>query len=155
MSNNYHTVLSDIARGASDSIDALTAFQRLLLLRDYDLGVDLGLATLDAHCSDSGCHVRACMLLDASYSYQQMRARGTRIFSAFCTSLNRAVRKVRDVEMKARGAYHQLVHVGRRPEELQLPSKRGSPREILFELGWREEFTEGMALDRRRQPVIY
>lgn len=134
--SSYPTVLGDIIRSISDAIAALTQFYQLVIMRKP--ASRPGFIAFDAHGGDSGCHLRASMILDAYSGYSGLAFHESERFQAFCASLARTIEILKDLETRARNALTSLTGCGKQPEDVELRLKRDTPRNILRKLGWTE-----------------
>lgn len=140
--NNYHTILSDVVRSASDAIDALSLF-RQLLTQHKAVTRSSGLTAFDAHGGDAGCHLRAAMFLDAYTKYDDIAFRDPMVLAHFDACLSKTIEGLRHVKANGVELYYNLVQDCLSSEDVGLPPKEATPRQILRRLGWADEvYTE-------------
>lgn len=135
---NYPALLRDIIRSASDSIKALTLFDQYVVKRKP--ASKPGLTAFDAHGGDSGCHLRASMIMDAYTGYAEFACREPERLEEFCMSLAKTIANLRQLEVSTRNMHAQLTFAGTKPEDLGLDRQKDTPRNILRHLDWTEAF---------------
>lgn len=140
---NYPALLRDIIRSASDSIKALTLFDQYVIKRKP--ASKTGLTAFDAHGGDSGCHLRASMIMDAYTGYAELACREPERLEEFCMSLATTIANLRELEASTRNMHAQLTLARTKPENLGLNRQEDTPRNILRQLGWTEAFQTNLA----------
>lgn len=145
---NYPALLRDILRSASDSIKALTLFDQYVIKRKS--ASKTGLTAFDAHGGDSGCHLRASMIMDAYTGYAELACQEPERLEEFCMSLAKTIANLRELEVSTRNMHAQLTLARTKPENLGLNRQEDTPRNILRHLGWTEAFQTNLASETRR-----
>lgn len=123
----YAAVLTDVARAASDSIEALTSF-RGLLFRSPN-GTPPGLMAFDAHVGDTGCHLRAGMFLEVY-----------RLHSNASSSewIDQTIHRLRKTQEKAQQICAALTQQSARPQSVGLSGKDLPLPKLFRTVDWEE-----------------
>jgi hypothetical protein len=133
----YSVVLTDVVRGCSDAIDALSLFEDLLHGRNNNAD-SLGFMAFDAHGGDTGCQLRAGMILDLWTSQRHICT--NRLTSSIQTPLwiTETVNNLRQLRDACRFVCSQLTQKRIKPEVLGLGKSQDTASNIVAVLGWSE-----------------
>lgn len=122
----YAAVLTDVARAASDGIEALASFRALLL--DSPNGTSSGLMAFDAHVGDTGCHLRAGMFLEV---YRLHR-------NASSEWIDQTVHRLQKTQEKALQICAALTQHNARPQSVGLGGKDLPLPKLFRAVDWEE-----------------
>ncbi|KAJ3494436.1 hypothetical protein NLG97_g4081 [Lecanicillium saksenae] len=123
----YCVVLADIIRAAADAKDALETAEDLLLDRD-----GRHYSKYDAHVGETGCHIRATMLIVA---FDQMRNTAIEATNQPVPSwLRDAISQLSVIRANAELLCSELTKNHKDPVAINLGSKRDYPEQIVTRL---------------------
>lgn len=123
----YAAVLTDVARAAFDSIEALKSFRALLL--DSPNGTSSpGLMAFDAHVGDTGCHLRAGMFLEIYRLHRN-------VSSAW---IDQTIHRLRKTQEKAQQICAALTQQSARPQSVGLSGKDLPLPKLFRAVDWEE-----------------
>lgn len=123
----YAAVLTDVARAASDSIEALTSF-RGLLFRSPN-GTSPGLMAFDAHVGDTGCHLRAGMFLEVYCLHSN---------ASPSEWIDQTIHRLRKTQEKAQQICAALTQQSARPQSVGLSGKDLPLPKLFRTVDWEE-----------------
>ena len=133
----YASILKDIVRGCSDSIDALTLFRELL--RGEDESSDsLGFMAFDAHVGDTACHIRASMIKEIFSVYQRRKPDPRTMDMKSLDWIDCYLERLERLQCSAKDACVRLTRKRQLPDALGFGEKNDSVEGILRALGWKE-----------------
>lgn len=131
----YATFCTDIARSTSDAIDALELFRGLL----YGLQKgpnSVGYMAFDPHGGETGCHLRAGMVLELFAVHRQMAFKdGTPLSPVW---IDRTIQTLRQAHERAKDVCTRLTKKREMPSKMGLDDRQDTPARILGVLGWKE-----------------
>ncbi|KAB2569576.1 hypothetical protein DBV05_g11749 [Lasiodiplodia theobromae] len=128
---DYVPFMSDMARAASDAADALILFKNLV--EGTAGGPDsTGFMAFDAHGGDTGCQLRAGMVLETFVVYRHFQSSMPDVWDAVRAWLDETVAKLQKVHTEAELACRKLLKHEVHPSKLGLPSVE----KALQILGW-------------------
>ncbi|KAH7350328.1 hypothetical protein BKA66DRAFT_516482 [Pyrenochaeta sp. MPI-SDFR-AT-0127] len=125
--------LFNIVRGASDAVDALQLFLKLLNEEEIDKSSP-GYLAFDAHVGDTSCQLRACMLLEILNRYRQQ---GSSAMEA--RHIQRTIEILKKVIENARTLCQDICNLAATkaaPETLEISKHGMTIDEILQRLEW-------------------
>lgn len=133
----YAQLLTDVARSASDAIDALELFRTLLLGADSHPD-SLGFMAFDAHGGDTACHLRAGMLLEVFSAHRQMIVNSATGKPKIPVWIDRHVELLKNTTQRAKELCAALTKDRVHPTKLGIGAKEDTAEHILGVLGWEE-----------------
>ena len=135
----YATVLTDIVRACTDSIEALTLFRSLLLGEDG--GPDsIGFMGFDAHGGDTGCQLRAGMVLEVFSVHRRLMTDPQTKLLRKVEWIDIYLERLEKVLGAARDACKRLTIDRHMPKALGFNDKQDTASAILRALGWDETY---------------
>lgn len=133
----YAVILTDVVRGCSDAIDALTLFDDLLHQRNSDAN-SLGSMSSDAHGGDTGCQLRAGMISDLWTSQRHICNDASTGLVQTPSWISETVSRLRQLQEKCRFVCAQLTQKRVKPEVLGLGKSQDTATNMVAVLGWSE-----------------
>lgn len=133
----YPAFLTDLVRGASDAIEALELF-RGLLLETNNGPQSVGFMAFDAHGGDTGCHLRAGMLLEAFSVHRQLVRNQTVGTPMIPLWINKNIQSLVETRERAKKVCTALTYDRIHPTKLGLGAKEDTSKHILDILEWKE-----------------
>ncbi|KAH8722518.1 hypothetical protein GQ44DRAFT_751307 [Phaeosphaeriaceae sp. PMI808] len=127
--------LFNIVRGASDAVDALQLFLKLLNEKEADKASP-GYLAFDAHVGDTSCQLRACMLLEILNRYRQHGSSAMEV-----CSIEQTIKRLKKVIENARIFCKDVCNLAvtkSAPETLGMSKHGMTIDEILQRLEWTE-----------------
>lgn len=127
--------LFNIVRGASDAIDALQLFLKLLQEEEFDKA-SIGYLAFDAHVGDTSCQLRACMLLEIINRYRRHGSPTREVHF-----IQQTVETLKKVIENARMFCQEICNLAKTkavPETIGVSKHGMSIDDILQRLGWKE-----------------
>lgn len=140
----YAVILTDVVRGCSDAIDALMLFDDLFHQRNSD-AQSLGFMAFDAHGGDTGCQLRAGMVLDLWTSQRHMCTNPSSGLVETPSWITETISRLHQLQEKCRFVCAQLTQKRIKPEVLGLGKSQDTATNIVAALGW-SEFCEPLVL---------
>lgn len=143
--------LFNIVRGASDAVDALELFLKLIHEEEVDK-TSPGYLAFDAHVGDTSCQLRACMLLEILNRYRQHGS------STIVYHIEQTIERLKKVIENARTFCQDIcdLAVTKAAPETMGVSKHGmSIDEILQRLGWTEIGTSRNSREVSNSTLLY
>lgn len=150
----YHLLLADLVRGATDSINALALFRDLVVR--HDSGPETpGFSAFNAHVGDDSNHLRAGMVNDMFSTYRCLFQVSPTAWELVDDWLVETITQLKAVIVQARAAH-------RKPNRNKAESSHSRwhrhpivPQEVLGRLGWVEpEQSFGFAAEDGRGPLV-
>lgn len=131
----YATFCTDIARSTSDVIDALELFRGLLY--GSQKGPDsVGYMAFDPHGGETGCHLRAGMVLELFAVHRQMAFKDGIPLSPVW--IDRNIQTLRQTHERAKDVCARLTKKRVMPSQMGLDDRQDTPSRILDVLEWKE-----------------
>lgn len=132
----YATFLTDVVRSSSDAIDALSLF-RNLLYSDQKGPDSIGYMAFDPHGGETGCHIRAGMVLEVFRVHSQL---------AFDNNnrplapkwIDQTIETLQGTRERAKSLCGKLTVQRITASKLGLSDKEDTPARILDLVGWKE-----------------
>lgn len=132
----YATFLTDVVRSSSDAIDALSLF-RNLLYGDQKGPDSIGYMAFDPHGGETGCHIRAGMVLEVFRVHRQL---------AFDNNnrpltpkwIDQTIETLQETRERAKELCGRLTVQRITASKLGLSDKEDTPSHILDLVGWKE-----------------
>ncbi|KAF2677136.1 hypothetical protein K458DRAFT_447123 [Lentithecium fluviatile CBS 122367] len=144
--------LFNIVRGASDSVDALQLFLKLLHEEEVDK-TSPGYLAFDAHVGDTSCQLRACMLLEILNRYRQHGSSAMEV-----CSIEQTIERLKKVIENARTFCQNICNLAvtkATPETLGMSKHGMSIDEILQRLEWTEIRTPRRSQELSNPTLFY
>lgn len=132
----YATFLTDVVRGSSDAIDALSLF-RNLLYGDQKGPESIGYMAFDPHGGETGCHIRAGMVLEAFRVHRQL-AFDSNNKPIAPNWIDQTIQILQGTRERAKELCAKLTVQKITASKLGLSDKEDTPARMLDLVGWKE-----------------
>lgn len=130
----YATFLTDVVRGSTDAIDALSLF-RDLLYGEQKEPESVGYMAFDPHGGETGCHLRAGMVLEAFRVHRELAFDNDRPLAPIW--IDQTIEALRDTSKNAKQLCARLTKDRVAAPKLGLSDKEDTPARILDIVGWK------------------
>jgi hypothetical protein len=144
--------LFNIVRGASDAVDALELFLKLLHEEEVDK-TSPGYLAFDAHVGDTSCQLRACMLLEILNRYRQHGSSAMEV-----RRIEQTITRLKRVKENARAFCQDICNLAGTkagPETLGMSKHGMTIDEILQRLEWTEIKTSRRSQEVSNPTLVY
>ncbi|KAF2462610.1 uncharacterized protein BDR25DRAFT_386983 [Lindgomyces ingoldianus] len=132
---DYAPFMSDVARAASDAADALNLFRRLV--EGTVSGADsAGFMAFDAHGGDTGCQLRAGMMLEIFILHRYFFTDMPDTWKSVRLWIDESTTKLQLVHENAKLACMNLIRDKVHPNRIGLSTTEDTPENMLRVLGW-------------------
>lgn len=147
----YATFLTDVVRSSSDAIDALSLF-RNLLYGDQKGPESIGYMAFDPHGGETGCHIRAGMVLEVFRVHRQL-AYDINNKPLAPKWIDQTIESLQETREKAKDLCWKLTVKKITAPKLGLSVNEETPARMLDFVGWKEPVFDASSGSLYESPI--